>query len=515
MAKMSRPSSLSSSDAVRRNQMRTLIDERDDADDSIHAARLWLTVVEKTEARLLPMPETGFLRIGRTEDSDIVLSSPSVSRNHALLAVTDGVVSIKDNGSANGTRVGGKRITPNGEEPVPTGVAGLIGGVSLVVHRLGGTTTAGQVDLEGHRWVQEGVLAGEHLQALRSGTRASSRSPSGGRDTPDDPAKLVIQSVAMKKLFELVDRIAPGTISVLLLGETGVGKEVVAAAIHERSPRKGKPYLRLNCSAFAENLLESELFGYEAGAFSGARAAKPGLFETANGGTVLLDEIGEMPLTIQAKLLRVIETREAIPLGGTRVRKLDVRFLAATNRDLGKRIREGLFREDLYFRLSGVTVVVPPLRERASEIAPMAKLFATEAAAALGRAVAPTLSRAALDFLEKQPWPGNVRELRNCVERAVLLSATDTLSDDDVDPNRDRLTPRNTRKTMEVASGLGRDNGDGSSQSAEREKIEEALAACAGNQTRAAALLGVARRTLVRKLAEMGLPRPRRRAKTI
>ena len=515
MPKMSRPSSLSSPDAVHKNQTRTLIEDRDDSDDSIRGTRLWLTVVEKADARLLPMPETGFLRIGRAEDSDIVLSSPSVSRDHALLAVAHGVVSIKDNGSANGTRVGGKRIPPNGEETVPPGIAVLIGGVSLVVHELGDAANTGQLDHVGHRWVREGVLAGEHIQALRSGARSSLSSPSDGRETPSNLGSLVIQSVAMRKLFQLVDRIAPGTIPVLLLGETGVGKEVVAAAIHERSPRKGKPYLRLNCSAFAENLLESELFGFEAGAFSGARAAKPGLFETANGGTVLLDEIGEMPLAIQAKLLRVIETREVIPLGGTRVRKLDVRFLSATNRDLSKRIQQGLFREDLYFRLSGVTVVVPPLRERASEIAPMAKQFAAEAAAALGRVAVPTLSHEALVFLEKQPWPGNVRELRNCVERAVLLSATDTLSEDDIDPNLDHLTARNTRKTMEVASRAVEKIGGSSSESAEREQIEEALAACAGNQTRAAALLGVARRTLVRKLAEMGLPRPRRRAKTI
>ena len=511
MAEMSRPSSLSSSDAIRRNQTRTLIEDRNDSDDSIRGTRLWLTVVEKTEARLLPMPESGFLRIGRAEDSDIVLSSPSVSRNHAVLAVMGDAVSIRDNGSANGTRVGGKRIPPNGEEPVSPGVALLIGGVSLVVHKLGGAASTESLDQGGQRWDQAGVLAGEHIEALRSGARAASESPSGGAQAPG----LVIQSVAMVKLFQLVDRIAPGTIPVLLLGETGVGKEVVAAAIHERSPRKGKPYLRLNCSAFAENLLESELFGFEAGAFSGARVAKPGLFETANGGTVLLDEIGEMPLAIQAKLLRAIETREVIPLGGTRVRKLDVRFLSATNRDLGRRITQGLFREDLYFRLSGVTVVVPPLRERASEIAPMAKQFAAEAAAALGRAATPTLSREALVFLERQPWPGNVRELRNCVERAVLLSATDTLSEDDVDPNRDRCAEGNTRKTQEVASQAVAKIGGSSSESAEREQIEDALAACAGNQTRAAALLGVARRTLVRKLAEMGLPRPRRRAKTI
>jgi len=310
----------------------------------------------------------------------------------------------------------------------------------------------------------------------------------------------------MKKLFQLIDRIAPGTIAVLLTGETGVGKEVVAAAIHERSPRRFQPYLRLNCSAFAENLLESELFGHEAGAFSGARAAKPGLFETANGGTVLLDEIGEMPLTIQAKLLRVIETREVIPLGGTRVRKLDVRFVSATNRDLRECIRKGLFREDLYFRLSGVSVEVPPLRTRRTEIAPLARVFAAEAAEALGRKGLPDLAPDALQFLEAQPWPGNVRELRNCVERAVLLSTSDTLTVNDIDPNREHLVPRKTQRGM----GVALDQDKKSSESAELEQIKEALALCAGNQTRAAALLGIARRTLVKKLATMGLPRPRR-----
>jgi transcriptional regulator with GAF, ATPase, and Fis domain len=313
----------------------------------------------------------------------------------------------------------------------------------------------------------------------------------------------------MRKLFELVDRVAAGTISVLLVGETGAGKEVVAAAVHERSPRRKKPYLRLNCSAFAENLLESELFGHEAGAFSGARTAKLGLFETANGGTVLLDEIGEMPLALQAKLLRVVETREVIPIGGTRVRRLDVRFLAATNRDLRERIRSGHFREDLYFRLSGVTIEVPPLRARRSEIAPLARLFAAEAAVALGRSGTPELAPDAAQFLEEQSWPGNVRELRNCVERAVLLSNSNVLSVDDVDPSCERLVPRGTQKGMRIVETLGNDDETGS-QSAERTQIQQALARCGGNQTRAAALLGMARRTLVKKLATLGLPRPRR-----
>jgi len=347
--------------------------------------------------------------------------------------------------------------------------------------------------------VREVVMAGEHIQALRaSDKRAAEAKAAAG--------KIVVQSEAMQKLFQLVDRVAPGTISVLLVGETGVGKEVVACAIHERSPRKDKPYVKLNCSAFPENLLESELFGYEAGAFSGARTAKLGLFETADRGTVLLDEIGEMPIAIQAKLLRVIETGEVLPVGGTRVRKLDVRFLAATNRDLQDRICKGQFREDLYFRLSGVVLEVPPLRMRRSEIAALAIQFASEAAAALGKKVQPSFTPEAMRFLEQQPWRGNVRELRNCISRAMLLSMSDTLTETDVNPHQPGLA-RETTKTLEL-NIAGSD--DSSSLSAEREQIEEALAACGGNQTRAAAVLGIARRTLVKKLANLGLPRPRR-----
>ena len=492
---MSRLSSQPSSNNGAKPLPRTLIDE---GGESSLKTDLWLTVVELKKSRMMPMPESGELRIGRAEDSDIVLASPSVSRNHAVLKMRNGSVFVSDMGSANGTRIGGQRIPQGGEGLVPPGVAILIGRASLVIHQLASGASFEHPGREGSSAVREVIMASEHIRALQSSEKVQSSESSYGN--------LVVESLAMRKLFELVDRIAPGTITVLLMGETGVGKEVVAAAIHERSPRRYKPYLRLNCSAFAENLLESELFGYEAGAFSGARGAKPGLFETANGGTVLLDEIGEMPLPIQVKLLRVIETHEVIPLGGTRVRKLDVRFLSATNRDLREAIRKGRFREDLYFRLSGVTLEVPPLRARRVEIAPLARQFALEAALALGRKCGPMLSPDAQQFLEAQPWPGNVRELRNCVERAVLLSTSDTLMACDIDPNPGGDRPRNTQKMMEVIVPLG----GKSSESAEREQIQDALARCAGNQTRAAALLGMARRTLVKKLALMGLPRPRR-----
>jgi two-component system response regulator AtoC len=493
---MLRPSSQAQSDNVGGKSLpRTLIDDRDREEASLKTD-LWLTVVEQKESRMIRIPETGELSIGRAEDSDIVLASPSVSRAHAVLKVKDGFVSVVDMGSANGTIIGGRRLPQGGEGPVPPGVAILIGRASLVVHQLASAATFERPGREGNSAVREVIMASEHIRALQSSKQAQV-SPYGN---------IVVESLAMRKLFELVDRIAPGTIAVLLMGETGVGKEVVAAAIHERSPRREKPYLRLNCSAFAENLLESELFGYEAGAFSGARGAKPGLFETANGGTVLLDEIGEMPLAIQAKLLRVIETHEVIPLGGTRVRKLDVRFLSATNRDLREGIRQGRFREDLYFRLSGVTLEVPPLRTRRVEIAPLARQFALEASLALGRKSGPTLSPDAQQFLEEQPWPGNVRELRNCVERAVLLSTSGTLTASDIDPDFGGSTARSTQRSMEVVESCR----GSASESAEREQIQEALALCAGNQTRAAALLGMARRTLVKKLAVMGLPRPRR-----
>jgi DNA-binding NtrC family response regulator len=470
---------------------RTVVDESSDAGNTV----LWLTVVEPNESTMMPLPDRGELRIGRADDNQILLRSPSVSRYHAELIVVEGVVAVRDLGSANGTRIGGARLPPHGRVVVSPGVAIVIGSASLVVHQISSASAASSAQ------PREVAMASEHIRALRSGSGADVAPGQGDH-------RLVVQSTAMKKLFELVDRMAAGTISVLLVGETGVGKEVVAAAIHERSPRKGRPYVRLNCSAFSENLLESELFGHEAGAFSGARSAKPGLLETANGGTVLLDEIAEMPLALQAKLLRAVETREVIPVGGTRVRRLDVRFLAATNRNLRERIRTGQFREDLYFRLSGVTIEVPPLRVRRSEIAPLARLFAAEAAAALGRPSTPEISAEALQYLEAQPWPGNVRELRNCVERAVLLGDANVLSADDVDPRCERLLPHDTQRSTRSIPATDEDGR--SSLSAEREQIEEALARCGGNQTRAASLLGIARRTLVKKLAAMGLPRPRR-----
>ena len=224
----------------------------------------------------------------------------------------------------------------------------------------------------------------------------------------------------MQRLYALLDVIAPSPLSVLVLGETGVGKEVFAEALHQRSQRRAKPLLKLNCAALPATIHEAELFGYEKGAFTGATAAKPGLFEAADGGTVMLDEIGDLPLVTQAKLLRVLETGEVLRLGSVKTTTVDVRFISATNVDLEARVEAGTFRADLFFRLDGISVVLPPLRDRKADIAPLARMFTARVATRMDR-TAPQLSRDAIALLEQHAWPGNVRELRNVIERALAF----------------------------------------------------------------------------------------------
>src|SRR5690242_5892907 len=226
---------------------------------------------------------------------------------------------------------------------------------------------------------------------------------------------------AMQELYGMVARIASSDISVLIFGETGVGKERLAEAVHKNSRRAGRPFLRLNCAALTETLLESELFGHEKGAFTGATAAKAGLLESAEGGTVFLDEVGDMPLTTQVKLLRVIEEQKVRRVGAVRPTEIDVRFVSATNRDLELEVQRGSFRKDLFFRLNGISFVIPPLRERAAEIEPLSRMLISDACRRMGRAGEPELTPEVLALLQQYPWPGNIRELRNVIERAVLL----------------------------------------------------------------------------------------------
>jgi two-component system response regulator AtoC len=329
----------------------------------------------------------------------------------------------------------------------------------------------------------------------------------GGKELPAAaPAKAVVLDPAMLALYELAARVAVGNISVLLLGETGSGKEVLAETIHRRSSRRERPLLRLNCAAFTETLLESELFGYEKGAFTGATQSKPGLLETASGGTVFLDELAEMPTSIQAKLLRVVEDRTVIRVGGLKPRPIDVRFISASNRDLDADVARGLFRRDLYYRLNGVTLSIPPLRERPSEIAALAELFLSRAAAELERPV-PALTAEVVERLQRYIWPGNIRELRNVMERAALLC-------------RGRVVTLEQLPLEKMNAQFGRalppdaappEAGEAGEADGERQRIIDALEQCAGNQTHAARLLGMARNTLLARLAKYQLRRPRKR----
>ncbi len=224
----------------------------------------------------------------------------------------------------------------------------------------------------------------------------------------------------MQRIHQLAERAAAGTINVIVTGETGVGKELLSETVHRMSPRRDGPYVCLNCAALSETLLESELFGHERGAFTGAHQAKTGLIEAAAGGSLFLDEVGELSLTTQAKLLRVLETREVTRLGSVKPRRIDVRFIAATNRDLEAEVERGTFRRDLYFRLNGITLTIPPLRERRTEIPYLAGIFIRRICRELGRPE-PQLPQPILHILEQYAWPGNIRELKNMIERAVLL----------------------------------------------------------------------------------------------
>jgi len=321
---------------------------------------------------------------------------------------------------------------------------------------------------------------------------------------------------ATRDVYAQAVRVARATINVILLGETGAGKEVLARAIHAQSPRAQGPFVVVNCAALSETLLESELFGYERGAFTGAVQARAGLFEAGNGGTVLLDEIGELPLGIQAKLLRVIEERAVKRLGTNVPKPIDVRYIAATHRDLEGQVMEGDFRQDLYFRLNGISLTVPPLRERLGDIDALIKTFVATACRELDLPVL-VVAPETLELLRAYPWPGNVRELRNVIDRAVVLCTDRVILPEHLpaavrgDAVRLSSVPapssRGRQSTKPPPSPVGMAHSD-VPQSGERERIVEALQVCGGNQTRAARMLGISRRTLVTRLSDYKIPRP-------
>jgi DNA-binding NtrC family response regulator len=309
---------------------------------------------------------------------------------------------------------------------------------------------------------------------------------------------IIGQSPSMQQVFAIIDRAAAVKATVLISGESGTGKEMVARALHEGGPRKGGPFLALNCGAIPENLIESTLFGHERGAFTGADQKTRGYFQAANGGTLLLDEIGELPLGMQSKLLRVLEDGAITPVGTTAPQKVDVRIVAATNRELEAEAREGKFRQDLYFRLNVVTLHLPALRERREDIPLLTRFFLDEICrqnAFEPREIDPSL----LEAFTHYDWPGNVRELKNTLESLVVLSGKQTLSAEDL--------PEKFFQESTVESGH-----DGDADVSElnltnlsKQTIMKALEACRGNRTEAAKQLGISRRTLHRRLNEFGL----------
>jgi two-component system response regulator AtoC len=441
------------------------------------AAGAFLLVVGRDSYTTYNLPASGTLTIGRGESNAVRVDDPLASRAHARLHVhvEDGKgagesMSLEDLGSVNGTRLKDRPLERGQKVAVAMGETIQIGSTVLIVQ-----TRAKRAPLLRPETLRdEGVML---------------------RPTPSAPDQ------AMLRIQQLAARAAAGTINVLITGETGVGKELLAETVHRLSPRKEGPYVCLNCAALSETLLESELFGHERGAFTGAVQTKLGLMETAHGGTLFMDEVGELPMATQAKLLRVLETREVARLGSVKPRKIDLRLVAATNRDLEAEIARGAFRSDLYYRLNGITLTIPPLRTRVGEIRRLADTFVQQICRELGRPE-PAIPERIAALLEAYAWPGNIRELKNLMERAVLLCTGSVIGVEHLPMDKLGAPPSNP--------GLPGAEGAAAGPPDERQRIVDALAACAGNQSRAAKVLGVSRRTLVARLDDYKIPRPKK-----
>ncbi|MBM4378192.1 MAG: sigma 54-interacting transcriptional regulator [Deltaproteobacteria bacterium] len=392
--------------------------------------------------------------VGKDPGNDLVVDDPYVSSRHLRVAREEGLFRLQDLQSKNGTWLGNVRVH---EVVVPL----------LTTVKLGG-----EVELS-----LEPLVAGKAAPAFHG---------------------IIGADASVKQLVELVQRVAPSSAAVAVLGESGTGKELVAAALHARSPRASAAFIPVNCAAISKELIESELFGHEKGAFTGAVGARKGAFEEADGGTLFLDEVGELPLDLQAKLLRALESGEIKRVGASRPMTVDVRVVAATNRDLLQLAREGRFREDLYYRLCVVPLHLPPLRSRKGDIPALAEEF-VQRFAPRGHAV--RFTAAALERMKAHPWPGNIRELRNVVHRALLLrrgpmiDAEDLHFDAQVHPEVGVIIPQ-AGNGLTLEQMLGR---------VEREIVEAALKKYRDNRERVAKELGMSRSTLFKKLKEWGL----------
>jgi two-component system response regulator AtoC len=556
-----------------------------------------LLVIEGVSSLIVALPASGTVTIGRAPECDVQLTDAACSRRHAQLHIEDGLLTLEDLGSHNGTRVNGERVA--GRHPLTSNDVIGIGPVKLVIHAQQRAQRGAPLDAAALRIriVQEveratcyerklcvavlaaedvrtianavcetlrivdviGIVDDHHLavlmpelgpeaagsaaerflaaadraasvglamcptdactaDALLAAARAAAGSGAGVREASRciEAIELagtttLVADAAMIQIYDLTRRLAASDIAVLISGETGVGKENIAHALHHWSRRASHPFIAINCASLPETLVESELFGYEKGAFTNALSTKIGHLEAAAGGTVFFDEIGELPLSVQAKLLRALETRRILRIGARKEEAIDVRFVAATNRKLEIEVKEGRFREDLFFRIGGAKVVIPPLRERPREVAMLARCFLERACAVAGRVV-PELSPATLAVLARHRWPGNVRELKNEMEY-VAATATELivepwhLSDrieglvpDVVVAPQPLLLPEPRKTDVVRFRPIGDELRD-----LERRRMREALSAAGGVQKRAAELIQMPLRTFTLKYKQYGL----------
>lgn len=471
---------------------------------------LRLLVIIGAEPHAYPLTDGMSLVVGRGKTASLVIDHPSLSREHARIEVRDNTVTLEDLGSRNGTRVRGQLLQPGMRVPVVVGDAVVLGAVLVALQ--GPPPSVSMTTGISHAATAPLPPIPMPIAAGGGGLGpAMTTAPSGF--TP----QAMPSEGPMGEVLALADLAAPAPVAVLLLGETGVGKTTIAERIHQRSGRAGD-FVRVNCAAVPEPLLESELFGYEKGAFSGAQTQKLGLIEVASGGTLLLDEIGDMPLATQAKLLHVVEHGEVMRLGALKPKKVDVRLIAATHRNLAEMVDKQLFRADLFYRINGIAITIPALRMRRNEILVLAQQFLTQICARMAKPT-PRLSPDAQNALLAHPWNGNLRELKNAMDRAALLVQGMEVSASALGLLATSQTPSTPPNAAVGVSGFASSGGGSSSstnkdlradvESFEREQIIKALEASQGNQTRAAQMLNMPLRTFVKRLTRYGLTKRR------
>ena len=426
------------------------------------------------------------VRIGRSRDADLQLPDPLVSRLHARVFRVGRQYFLADMGSRNGTHLDGKAVS---QVPLTCGRTFRVGPYRIRFFQEGNSPGTGE---------EPTVVAAAGSTPSGAAAPGPPPAPPSLNTAPEDaPFGLVGDSPGTRKLIDIIHRVGLSDVPVLIEGETGSGKELVARGIHDASARRDRPFVVVNCGAISPELVESELFGHEKGAFTGATAQRKGAFELANNGTIFLDEIGELPFILQPKLLRALEQREVKRVGGNETIQADVRILAATHRNLREEIARKSFREDLYFRIGAITVPVPPLRDHREDVPAIARHFLAGMERRSGRPV-PALSPDAHDVLISHHWPGNVRELRNAVQRAVVMGEG---------PGRTAADFSFLRKETPGTSDLSAAGGLSRWEQAERTNILAELARQDGNKTRTARELGIAKSTLFEKLKKYGIRR--------